>query len=69
MCASVVSYVVRVLFLLVLHVRLFWCPKRAVLRDCGISLVVSLIFFPHNCDKGYFTASRINFIAMNILVT
>ena len=38
-CASVVSYVAFVLSLCVPRFSFFWCLRRAVLRDCGISWV------------------------------
>ena len=43
-CASVVSYVAFVLSLFVSHLSFIWCLGRAVLRDCGVSWVSSLIF-------------------------
>ena len=42
--ASVVSYVAFVLSLFVPHPSFYWCHGRVALRDCGISLVPSLIF-------------------------
>ena len=44
--ASVVSNVAFVLSLFVPHLPFFWCLGKAVLLDCGISRVSSLIFLP-----------------------
>ena len=49
-CVSVVSYVAFVFFLFGPYLSFLWYLGRAVLRDCGISLVSSLIFFPS--EKG-----------------
>ena len=43
-CASVVSCVAFVLSLFIPRLSFFWCLGKAVLRDCSISWVSSLIF-------------------------
>ena len=43
MYASVISYVAFVLSLFVYHLSFFWFHGKAVLVDCGISCVSSLI--------------------------
>ena len=42
-CVSVVSYVAFTLSLFVPKLSFFWCLGKAVLTDCGISWVSSLI--------------------------
>ena len=43
-CATGVSCVAFVSSLVVPHLSFIWCHGRAVLRDCGISWVSSLVF-------------------------
>ena len=53
-CVSVVSYVSFVLSLFVPHLSFFWCLEKAVLPDCGISWISSLIFFIYSFFNMFF---------------